>query len=63
MTLPLETGLVPSIVLSLLLVFRTNTAYERYCEGRKLWGTLIKRRPNNSKLNKKKMSKANVKRR
>jgi putative membrane protein len=39
--LPLESGLVPSIVLGLLLVFRTNTAYERYWEGRKLWGTLI----------------------
>ncbi|ORZ37002.1 Bestrophin, RFP-TM, chloride channel-domain-containing protein [Catenaria anguillulae PL171] len=30
-----------SLVLSLLLVFRTNTAYERYNEGRKLFGTLI----------------------
>ncbi|MDJ0846406.1 MAG: bestrophin family ion channel, partial [Crocosphaera sp.] len=39
--LPLESGLVPSIVLGLLLVFRTNTAYERYWEGRKLWGLLI----------------------
>ena len=39
--LPLKSGLVPSIVLGLLLVFRTNTAYERYWEGRKLWGTLI----------------------
>ncbi|MDL1913856.1 MAG: hypothetical protein FDW93_04940 [Bergeyella sp.] len=27
-------------VLSLLLVFRTNTAYERWWEGRKLWGQL-----------------------
>jgi putative membrane protein len=27
-------------VISLLLVFRTNTAYERWWEGRKLWGTL-----------------------
>jgi putative membrane protein len=26
------------IVLGLLLVFRTNTAYERWWEGRKLWG-------------------------
>ena len=26
-------------VLSLLLVFRTNTAYERWWEGRKLWGS------------------------
>jgi putative membrane protein len=28
-------------VLSLLLVFRTNTAYERWWEGRKLWGELV----------------------
>lgn len=41
LALPLESGLVPSIVLGLLLVFRTNTAYERYWEGRKLWGSLI----------------------
>ena len=34
-------GIVPSIVLGLLLVFRTNTAYERFWEGRKLWGNLI----------------------
>lgn len=29
------------IVLGLVLVFRTNTAYERWWEGRKLWGALI----------------------
>lgn len=28
-------------VLSLLLVFRTNTAYDRWWEGRKLWGKLM----------------------
>mgnify|MGYP001190380059 CR=1 FL=1 len=28
-------------VLSLLLVFRTNTAYERWWEGRKLWGSFV----------------------
>jgi len=27
--------------LSMLLVFRTNTAYERWWEGRKLWGSLV----------------------
>lgn len=27
--------------LSLLLVFRTNTAYDRWWEGRKLWGALV----------------------
>ncbi|MGL5804773.1 MAG: bestrophin family protein [Xenococcaceae cyanobacterium] len=39
--LPILSSVVPSIVLGLLLVFRTNTAYERYWEGRKLWGTLV----------------------
>ncbi len=36
-------GLMHSVlgfVISLLLVFRTNTAYDRWWEGRKLWGTL-----------------------
>lgn len=28
-------------VLSLLLVFRTNSAYERWWEGRKLWGSFV----------------------
>ncbi|HLO55916.1 MAG TPA: bestrophin family ion channel [Saprospiraceae bacterium] len=28
-------------VLSLLLVFRTNTAYDRWWEGRKLWGSFV----------------------
>jgi ion channel-forming bestrophin family protein len=34
-------GIVPSIVLGLLLVFRTNTAYERFWEGRKAWGNIV----------------------
>lgn len=37
--LPID-GTLPSLVLGLLLVFRTNTAYERFWEGRKLWGAL-----------------------
>jgi putative membrane protein len=41
LALPLESGIVPSVVLGLLLVFRTNTAYDRFWEGRKLWGTII----------------------
>ena len=28
-------------VISLLLVFRTNTAYDRWWEGRKMWGSLV----------------------
>ena len=27
--------------ISMLLVFRTNTAYDRWWEGRKLWGSLV----------------------
>jgi ion channel-forming bestrophin family protein len=32
---------VLGMVLGLLLVFRTNTAYDRWWEGRKLWGQLV----------------------
>jgi putative membrane protein len=39
-SLPILASLIPNIVLGLMLVFRTNTAYERFWEGRKLWGTL-----------------------
>ena len=28
-------------IISMLLVFRTNTAYDRWWEGRKLWGALV----------------------
>ena len=28
-------------VISLLLAYRTNTAYDRWWEGRKLWGSLV----------------------
>jgi ion channel-forming bestrophin family protein len=38
---PILGNVVPSIVLGLLLVFRTNTAYDRFWEGRKAWGMLV----------------------
>ncbi|HIK03375.1 MAG TPA: hypothetical protein IGS40_01460 [Trichormus sp. M33_DOE_039] len=38
---PILGTIIPSIVLGLLLVFRTNTAYERFWEGRKAWGSLV----------------------
>jgi putative membrane protein len=38
---PVLSELVPGIVLGLLLVFRTNTAYDRFWEGRKVWGSLV----------------------
>lgn len=40
-SLPFLASLIPNIVLGLLLVFRTNTAYDRYWEGRKCWGSII----------------------
>ncbi|MDX1909391.1 MAG: bestrophin family ion channel [Bacteroidia bacterium] len=45
--LNISMGLEPGIFsllgvfLSLMLVFRTNTAYDRWWEGRKLWGSLV----------------------
>ncbi|WP_310428232.1 bestrophin family ion channel [Chamaesiphon sp. VAR_48_metabat_135_sub] len=43
-------GIIPSIVLGLLLVFRTNTAYERFWEGRKAWGSIVNNVRNLSRL-------------
>jgi putative membrane protein len=40
-SLPVLAGVIPNVVLGLMLVFRTNTAYERFWEGRKLWGNLV----------------------
>lgn len=40
-SMPVLAGLIPNIVLGLMLVFRTNTAYERFWEGRRLWGNII----------------------
>lgn len=40
-SLPILGNIIPNIVLGLLLVFRTNTAYERFWEGRKAWGLLV----------------------
>lgn len=38
---PILASVIPSIVLGLLLVFRTNTAYDRFWEGRKCWGSMV----------------------
>ena len=38
--IPIMHGLL-GFVISMLLVFRTNTAYDRWWEGRKLWGSLV----------------------
>ncbi|MGD1703480.1 bestrophin family protein [Dapis sp. BLCC M229] len=42
MSQPILGSIIPGIVLGLLLVFRTNTAYDRYWEGRKLIGLIAK---------------------
>jgi len=39
-SIPILGSVIPSIFLGLLLVFRTNTADERFWECRKAWGTL-----------------------
>ncbi len=36
----LTTNVACNLVLGLLLVFRTNAAYERFCQGRQAWGIL-----------------------
>ncbi len=38
---PIFGSVIPSVVLGLLRVFRTNTAYERFWEGRKCWGAMV----------------------
>ncbi len=38
---PTLVSLIPSVVLGLLLVFRTNTSYDRFWEGRKVIGGII----------------------
>ncbi|KAF9085015.1 hypothetical protein BGX27_003641, partial [Mortierella sp. AM989] len=40
MTYPLSLVTILGTVVSLLLVFRTNTAYDRYWEGRRLWSQM-----------------------
>ncbi len=39
--IPLAFHSLLGIVLGLLLVFRTNTAYDRWWEGRKIWGAIL----------------------
>jgi ion channel-forming bestrophin family protein len=35
------TNVIYNLVLGLLIVFRTNTSYDRFWEGRKAWGALV----------------------
>lgn len=36
-----EVGLINTVILGLLMSFRNRTAYERWWEGRRLWGQLV----------------------
>src|SRR5215468_9073631 len=36
-----EAGLIDGIILGLLMSFRNRAAYERWWEGRRLWGQLV----------------------
>lgn len=37
----LTTNVIYNLILGLLVVFRTNTSYDRFWEGRKAWGALV----------------------
>ena len=37
----LTTNVIYNLILGLLIVFRTNTSYERFWEGRKAWGAIV----------------------
>ncbi len=37
----LTTNVIYNLILGLLVVFRTNTSYDRFWEGRKAWGTIV----------------------
>jgi ion channel-forming bestrophin family protein len=39
-SMPILANIIPSVLIGLLLVFRTNTANDRFWEGRKLWGDI-----------------------
>ena len=38
--IPILASVIPNVVIGLLLVFRTNTAYDRFWEGRRMWGSI-----------------------
>ncbi len=46
---PLAHALI-GVAFGLLLVFRTNTSYDRFWEGRRLWGVIINEGRNQSRL-------------
>lgn len=39
--IPLPITTIPATLLSLLLAFRTNSAYDRWWEARKIWGSIV----------------------
>ncbi|CAJ0847434.1 7204_t:CDS:2, partial [Entrophospora sp. SA101] len=41
LNIPVTLITVIGLVVGLLLTYRTNTAYDRYWEGRRLWSTMV----------------------
>ena len=41
MSIPSTAHTLVGVALGMLLVFRTNSSYDRFWEGRQLWGSLI----------------------
>src|SRR5687768_14337694 len=50
LTIPLTAHTLLGVALSLLLVFRTNSSYDRFWEGRKLWGAIVNETRNLARL-------------
>jgi putative membrane protein len=48
--IPLSVHTLTGFALGLLLVFRTNSSYERFWEGRKLWGGIVNETRNLARL-------------
>jgi putative membrane protein len=49
-SIPATVHSLVGVALGLLLVFRTNTAYDRFWEGRKLWGGIVNESRNLARL-------------
>jgi putative membrane protein len=50
LAIPLSAHTLVGLALSLLLVVRTNSSYDRYWEGRKLWGGIVNETRNLARL-------------
>jgi putative membrane protein len=48
--IPVTVHMLVGVALGLLLVFRTNASYERFWEGRKLWGAIVNESRNMARM-------------